>query len=284
MYIIFILFSAIFLGIYEIFKKISLNKSSIYEILFFYCFSSFILSLIFIKQSFSIPLWAIGLLLIKSIIIVINWLLVMKAVEKLDVSVTTPFGLFTSVLVMVLSYFIFDDKITWVHIASIGFIGTGIILVSLLERKTKNNEFNFMPFILLIIGTSLGAISAILDKYLISVKNVNSRGMILWFFLFNSLIYGIIYFIKNKKIDFKKMGENYWITLTGGSIFLADLTYYYSIDMDGASLSIISILRKLSIVIATILASVFLKEKYLINKLLILSFMLVGVALPVIFK
>ena len=43
------------------------------------------------------------------------------------------------------------------------------------------------------------------------------------------------------------------------------------------------ILRKLNVVIATIMASIFLKEKHLLKKIGILTIMLIGVALPIIF-
>ena len=69
--------------------------------------------------------------------------------------------------------------------------------------------------------------------------------------------------------------------LTGVAIALADASYYYSFTMSGSQVSLISICRKLSVVIATILASIFLKEKHLLKKLGVLVIMLIGVALPV---
>ncbi len=283
MYILFVILSAIFLGSYEVVKKVSLKRSSIYETLFFYCLISCCLSLIFIKYAFIPPFVDICFVFLKSIIIVVNWVLVMKAVEKLDVGITTPFSLFTMILVIVLSYFLFDEKFTWIHFGSIFFVSLGIVLLTLLDKKEKK-ENHFIYIVYMLIGTSLGAISAILDKYLISYREVSHYSILIWFFFFLSIIYGIIYFIKEKHINFRVVKSNYWIALTGIFIFMADLTYYISIGCNNSSLSIISILRKLSIVVATILASIFLKEKNLVKKLLILMVMLIGVALPLVFK
>ena len=283
MYIFLVLLSAIFLGCYEIFKKVGLKKSSVYEVLFLYCLCGFILSLMFIKDALDVSFVGIGLLFIKSCIIVVNWILVMKAMEKLDVGVTTPFGLFTSILVMILSYFIYDEKITLIHLGSMFFIGLGIFLVTKIDSSENRNKGHFLSYVYLILGTSLGAISSLLDKYLIDYKGLDFKSILFWFFLFNSLIYGVIYYVKEKKIDIKKIRDNYWVLFIAISIFLADVTYYLSIGCDNAQLSLISILRKLSIVVATILASVFLKEKNLLKKIGILFLMLIGVALPVIF-
>ena len=101
--------------------------------------------------------------------------------------------------------------------------------------------------------------------------------------MFNSLIYGGIYLLKNKKIELKKLKSNYFIILTSLAIFLAELTYYCSVGCVGSSMSIISIVRKFSIVVATLIACIFLKEKHLILKLGILVLMLIGVALPILF-
>ena len=71
--------------------------------------------------------------------------------------------------------------------------------------------------------------------------------------------------------------------LTGASIALADIFYYYSITLPDAQMSFVSILRKSSVIVATILASMFLKEKHLLKKLGVLMIMLIGVTLPIVF-
>jgi transporter family protein len=287
MYIFVTLISAFLLGIYEVLKKVSLRKSNVYEVLFFYCLSGFVISLVFIKDAMSINLIDLMFVFLKSVIIVINWLLVLKAMEKLDVGIVAPFSLLTTVLVVFASHFIFNEQLTWLHFASLLFIGSGIILLTMLEKKQDNSEKkenNYLYLIYLIIGNLLGVATALIDKYLLNIREMKSTSFLFWFMLFISVMYGIIYLFKNKRIEWKKLKTNYWMIFTGASIALADITYYYAISMDNAQLSIISILRKTSVVVATILASIFLKEKHLIKKLLILLIMLMGVVLPIIFQ
>ena len=165
-------------------------------------------------------------------------------------------------------------------------IGGGTYLIALIDRNqtSKSERKNHYWYMLvLLLANIFSACSGLLDKYLINYRNCNPNGMLVWFLFFNSLIYGVLYFIKNKKIEFKKLKENYFLFFTGVSIALADMTYFFAIGMEGAQLSIISIVRKSSVVIATVLASIFLKEKKLVYKLGILFIMLIGAALLILF-
>ena len=137
MYILVALMSALFLSIYEISKKKALVNSSVYETLFFYCFGGFVLSLVFIPTAISFSGVEILLMLLKSTIIFLSWSFITKAVEKLDVGVVAPFGLVTTVLVIIFSAILFDEKIGLAHILSMLFIGGGILLLTKLEKYEK---------------------------------------------------------------------------------------------------------------------------------------------------
>ena len=255
--------------------------------LFFYCLSGFIVSLVFIKDLFSVSFLDIAFILIKSGIIVFNWLLVMKALKKLDVGIVVSFSLLNTILVVFGSHFIYKEKLSLVHFISLIIISIGVIFISRLDKKDskeKETKERLIPFGILILSCLLGSASVLFDKYLLNVREISSRSVLVWCLLFNTIIYGVIYFCKNKKIEFKVIKNNYWVVFTGVGIAMADILYYYSINVIGAQLSIISIVRKLSVVVATLGASIFLHEKGLFKKLLILGLMLIGVALPVVFN
>lgn len=280
------LISAMFLGCYDVLKKVSLKKSSVYEVLFFYCLFGFLFSLIFSNINFfNVGFADVLFFLLKSCILVVNWMLVLIATKKLDVGVVTSFSMLNTIFVLFESAIFFGEKITWVHIVSLLLMGIGITLITMLSSKDHKEEKknHYIYIALLVAGAFLGSCSAMLDKYLISYRGVSNANILSWYLMFNSIIYGVIYFLKNKKIDFKKLKTNYFPILVGLAICLADTLYFYAISLDGAQMSFISILRKLNVVIATIMASIFLKEKHLLKKVGILLIMLLGVALPIIF-
>ena len=55
-YVFVVLISALFLGAYEVLKKVSLKQSRVEEVLFFYCLSGFLISLFFINDAVNIDL------------------------------------------------------------------------------------------------------------------------------------------------------------------------------------------------------------------------------------
>ena len=228
MYIIAALLSAFFLSVYEITKKKGLEKSSVYETLFFYCFGCFVLSLIFTPTALSFSIVDILLILLKSTIIFFSWTFITKAVERLDVSVVGPFGLFTTVLVIIFSAILFDEKIGLAHLLSMLFIGGGIILLTQLEKHEKK-KIEPKYIIYLLIGTALGAASSLMDKHFIAGRDMDYKGILFWFFLFLSIYYSIIYVIKDKKFKLNNMVSNYWLIFASIGLFASDMAYYLSI-------------------------------------------------------
>ena len=285
MYILMVVISALFLGCYDVLRKISLKKSSVYEVLFFYCASAFLVSLLFIGKGINVDVLDVLFILLKSLIIVVNWALVLKCMKKIDVAIVVGFSLLNTLFVVFGSWIFFNENLTWAHFVSLIFMGIGIILITRIENKDKeqkiSNDYKYLWF--LFFSSMLGASSGLLDKYILNYRQVSNNSVLTLFMLFTSVIYGCIYFYKNKKIEFKNLKNNLWIVATGASIAFADIFYYYSITMEDAQLSLISILRKTSVLVATILASVFLREKYLFKKLGVLIFMLIGVGVAVFF-
>ena len=283
MYILMTLISALFLGFYDVLKKVSLKKSSVYEMLFFCCASGFVVSLFFLGAGISVNVVDVSLILLKSVIIVLDWILVAKCVKKLDVAIVSGFGLINTVLTVFGSAIFFKEELGWIHLFSLLFISGGIMLITRIEKKPSDVKNDYKCLFFLFIASVLGACSSLLDKYILNYRGVSHGEILTFFLLFNAIIYFVIYFIKEKRVSFNKLKTNYFMIITGISIALADIFYYYSITMEDSQISLVSILRKTSVIVATILASIILKEKHLLKKLGVLFIMLIGVALPVVF-
>jgi len=128
----------------------------------------------------------------------------------------------------------------------------------------------------LVLAAVLSSISAIIDKHLLT--NMSGGPVLFWFFLFLSLIYLIVCLIKNKKIVVKNFVSNLWVVGIGISIFLSDLLYYKAVGCHGSSVSIISIIKKMSVFIGVVLGCLFLKEKDFLKKILVLFLMFIGLS------
>jgi transporter family protein len=275
LYIVLTVISSAFLSLYDLFKKISIrNKKDIYEILFFYTFIAFVCSLFYFRDAFSINLKYIGFILVKSCIISLSWFFTMRAVSKLDLGVVTPFSMLGTIFTTILAWIFFGENIGLIQIGGIVIILMGLFLLARLDNKEKKENNDYRYLLLLVISAFLSSISAIIDK---KVLTVISKGAVLfWFFFFLTFIYFVICLIKNKKVNISNFKTNLWIIGIGVSIFLADLFYYQAVAIDNVSVSIVSIIRKISVFFSVVLAGVFLKEGNLLKKIMILILMFIG--------
>lgn len=269
--------SAVFLALYDFFKKISVKgKKDVKEILFFFTFIACLCSLFFVKEAFSIDIKYILFIFLKSFIISLSWTMTTKAMSKLDMSIVVPFSMLGTIFTTILAKVFFDEDIGPSQVGGMAVILLGLFLLSRLNsEKEKKSDYKYL--FLLVFAAILSSFSGMIDKKLLS--NIDKGSVLFWFFFFLSFIYLIVCLFKNKKIVFKNFTSNLWIIGVGVSIFVSDLLYYYVVSGGVLSLSIISILKKLSVFIGVVLASIFLKEKYFFKKLMILILMFIGLGL-----
>lgn len=276
-YVVYTIISALFLAMYDLFKKISVkDKKEIYEILFFYTLIAFLCSFIFFDKIFDLKSINVFFILLKAIVISLSWFFTMKAMSRLQLSIVVPFSLLGTISTTILAFIFFDEKIGIAQIGGILIILLGLFLLSRLCRKTEKNENDCKCLILLTIAALLSSISAIVDRHLLN--DIDRGSVLFWFFFFLSVIYLFICLVRNKKISFINLKSNLWVVGIGLSIFLSDLFYYMAVSKETATLSIISIIRKLSVFIGVVLGAIFLKEDNLIKKLFILILMFMGLA------
>ncbi len=274
-YLVFTVISAVFLALYDLLKKISLKDNDIYGVLFFYALVAFICSFVFVREAFLVDFKSVLFILLKSFVISFSWFLTMKAMSKLDLGIVVPFSLLGSVGTTILASIVLKEKIGVEQIGGMLVILLGLFLLSrLCEKGGENRDYRYL--LLLVLAAFLSSVCAIIDKFLID--DVGYNGVMFWFFFFLMVIYFILNIIKNKKIKFFNYKKSVWVIGIGVSIFLADLFYYVAISYDNASLSMVSIVRKLSVFIGVVLGCVFLKEKKFLKKLFLLFLMFGGLA------
>lgn len=275
MYIFLTVISAFLLAGYDVFKKIGSKYSeNLYEMLFFYTFISFLCSIFFVFDAVTVGLDIIAFVFIKSSVISLSWFFTMKAISRLDVSFVTPFSMLGVVSTTLLASIIFKEKIGVIQIGGILLILLGLVLLVRIDEKKGNKKNDYKYAIYLAIAAFLSSVSAVIDRRLLF--NVGKETVIFWFFFFLALIYFVVCLIRNRKIEFINLKNNLWLVLVGVSIFLSDLFYCWALSYSDGLLSIVSIVRKLSVFISVVLACLFLKERDFTKKILLLVLMFVG--------
>lgn len=266
---IFSLLAALFSGLTTIFAKLSVTNVSstlstglrTFVILIF----SVIIFLFFGNLS-SISTYSLIFIILSGITTFLLWITYFKALSLADVSLVTPLDKLSIILILILSYIFFKEKITIIKLISMLFMILGAFLMVKKDKKTKNNYIIYS--LLTAFFTSL---ATILGKF--GLKDVDSFLATTLRTLIVFLILTIYILVKNEYKDIKKINKKdiLYIILSGLSTCLS-WTFYF-IALKDNDTSIVFTIEKLSAGVAILFSIIFLNER--LNKKGIVGFILI---------
>lgn len=287
------LFSAFFLGIYDIFKKLSLNHNAVLPVLFFSTLTGAVLFLPVGIGSYTAPglMKSIGLYapplsfaqhlqaLLKSVIVVSSWILAFFAMKHLPVTVFSPIRATGPFWTLVGAIVIFGEKLNlfqW-----IGVLLT-LLFFWLFSTTGKHDGIQFRKnrwIWLIVVSTVLSAISGLYDKYIIS--HIDRIAVQVWFSYYQVVVMLPVmalawYPNRGNTTPFQ---WRWTIPLIGICLVVADFIYFSALTYDGAMISMISALRRGSVIITFTVGAIIFGEKNLKFKTLYLLGILAGIVL-----
>ena len=180
---------------------------------------------------------------------------------------------------MVGAIIIFSEKLTayqWIGII----VTLGFFYLFSIAGKTEGISFRRNKWVFfLILGTLFGAVSGLYDKYLL--RHINRMAVQCYFTfyqvaIFIPLIFTIWWPNRKKTTPFK---WRWSIPLIGFFLIVADFFYFYALHIPESMISIVSALRRGSVVIAFIFGAYLFKEKNIKTKAWYLLGILVGIGL-----
>ena len=288
--------SAAFLGVYDVFKKKALSDNAVIPVLLLNTIFSSLIFIPFILLSaftnvlddslFYVP--TIGFeqhkyVFLKSIIVLSSWVFGYFSMKHLPLTIVGPINATRPVLVLLGAIFVYGE-----HLNLYQWIGVSLAVCSFifLSRTGHKEGINFKHdkwIYFLVLAAILGAISGLYDKYLMAPVSSGGLGldkMVVqsWFNIYQMLWMSLVFLFlwypfRHKVAPFK---WNYYII--GISIFLclADFVYFYSLSLEGAMISIMSMVRRGSVIVSFAFGAFILREKNLKGKFFDLLFIIIG--------
>ena len=296
MWLILAFFSAAFLGVYDSLKKKALKDNAVIPILFLNTLFSSLIFLPFIVLSSTTSTldgtvfhvasggWEVHkYVVLKALIVLSSWVLGYFGMKHLPLTIVGPINATRPVMVLVGALLVFGERLNgW------QWIGVLLAVVSflLLSRSGKKEGIDFKHdhWIYMIVGAAmLGAVSGLYDKYL--VAPVESGGVGLdrmlvqsWYNIYQCLMMlamlMLLWWPKHKQTT-----PFHWDwAIIGVSVFLstADFMYFYSLSLPSAMISIVSMIRRGSVIVSFLCGAMFFREKNLKAKALDLALVLLG--------
>ena len=290
MWLVLAFLSAALLGFYDAFKKESLRDNAVLPVLFLNTVFSSLVFLPFILLSFGAPDVLGGTMfdmpvagweehkyiLLKSFIVLSSWIFGYFGMKHLPLTIVGPINATRPVMVLIGALLFFGERLNLYQ-----WIGVLLAVLSffMLSRSGKKEGIDFKHnkwILFIVLAAVTGAISGLYDKYLMTRLHpmlVQSWYNVYQVFIMCPIILLLWYPQRKTTTPFRWK----W-TIVFISLFLcaADFAYFYALSYEDSMISIVSMVRRGSVVVSFLFGALFFHEKNLKSKAVDLILVLIG--------
>lgn len=282
--------SAVLLGFYDVFKKHALRGNAVLPVLLLNTLFSSLIFLPFILLSYWMPDrmaqypelfvpqagWEVHrYIILKSVIVLSSWICGYFGMKHLPITIVGPINATRPVLVLVGAMLLFGERLNLYQ-----WIGVGLAAVSfmMLSRSGKKEGIDFGHnrwIFCIVLAAIIGAASGLYDKFL--MKSLDPMLVQSWYNVYQLGIMGVLLFVlwwpKRRSSPF------YWhwsIPLISVFLCAADFVYFYALSQPDSMISIVSMVRRGSVIVSFMFGAMMFREKNLRSKAVDLLLVLLG--------
>lgn len=280
MWFILALISAVCLGFYDVFKKISLRDNAVLPVLLLNTLIGSLLFLPLIISSYAglllpdshwfVPsatvethLWVV----LKAIIVLSSWICGYFAMKHLPITLVGPINATRPVMTLLGAMLVFQEQFNLWQWAGVALAIFSFFLMSRSVRKEGVNFFHNRWILLLVLAAVLGACSGLYDKFLLRSPSLGGIGLNpifvqSWFNIYQfglmTLIFAFLWWPIRKSTT---VFQWRW-SILGISIFLAlaDLDYFYALTEPDVLIAIVSMTRRSSVLVSFLFGAFLWRE------------------------
>jgi len=293
-WIILSLLSACFLGLYDLAKKHALKENAVLPVLFFGILSSAFIWLLlmaapieasegsFMSQFVVEPIsgWNHLRLLGKAALVGSSWIFSYFALRNLPISIVSPIRATSPLWTILLAVAVMGERLSmlqWIGVTIILFAFYAFSLVGKLEGiRFYRNKW----IVCIVIATGLSALSAIYDKYLLQNAQLSPATVQAWFSFYLVPVLLPFYLLWLARVWPRGSFQwRYSIPLIGILLLVADFLYFTAVAQENALISVISPIRRASVLISFLGGIFIYQEKNFRVKAICIVILLLGVSL-----
>ena len=276
--------SAALLGFYDVFKKKALRENAVVPVLFL---NTLFCSLIFLPVALhpDVPFggWAVQkYIMLKSVIVLSSWLCGYYGMKYLPLTLVGPINATRPVMVLLGALLIFGERLNLYQWIGVLFAVLSFYLLSLSGKKEgidfRHNRWIFLT----VMAAVFGAVSGLYDKYLMAAPDdggvgLNRMTVQSYYNFYQCLLMGLVLLLLWRPNKGDHTFRWHWcIPLISIFLSVADFAYFYALSLDGALISVVSMVRRGSVLVSFCVGAYVFHEKNLRGKAFDLLLVLIG--------
>ena len=300
MWLLLAFLSATLLGFYDSFKKVALRNNPVVPVLLLNTLFCSLIFLPFIVLSATTTVldgtpfhvasggWAEHrYIVLKSLIVLASWVCGYVGMKHLPLTIVGPINATRPVMVLVGAMLVFGERLNLYQ-----WIGVLLAVASffMLSRSGKKEGIDFKHdrwIWFIVLAALLGAVSGLYDKYLMAPRGSGGVGldrMLVqsWYNIYQCVLMAGVFVVTSRRPSPSPPSKAGHIHSFGAivlvSVFLsaADFMYFYALSLPAAMISVVSMIRRGSVVVSFLVAAAVFREKNLRSKALDLALVLLG--------
>ncbi len=286
--------SALLLGFYDVSKKQALRRLPVIPVLFA---NTLLCSLIFLVP---VLLSRFGLLapdhllyvpqagwevqryiLAKSVLVLSSWVCGYYGMKYLPLTIVGPINATRPVMVLLGALIIFGERLNLYQ-----WVGVLLAIVSffMLSRSGRQEGIDFRHnrwIVCIVVAAILGALSGLYDKYLMASPadggvGLNRMAVQSYYNFYQCAMMGLILAAQKRPHIEHSSPALLYILLISLFLSMADFAYFYALSLDGAMVSVVSMVRRSSVLVSFLVGAYVFHEKNLRSKAIDLGLVLLG--------
>jgi len=289
MWLGFALFSALFLGLYDVAKKQSLKENAVIPVLWLHTLFCSIIMLPFTLLSaktglldgsmFFVPVagWELHrMLILKAAIVLGSWIFGYFGMKHLPITLFGPINATRPIIVLLGGLVLFGERLNLYQWIGVIIAVLSFYLLSLSGKKEGISFTRNKWVFCVIMATLLGAVSALFDKYLL--VRYNNMFVQAWSNFYQLGMMTVILFTLwwPTRKQTTPFGWKWSIILISVFLTLADYAYFVSLAQSASMVSIVSMIRRSSVIVSFLCGALLFHEKNLKSKVIDLILVLLG--------
>lgn len=283
--------SALLLGAYDTCKKAALNGNAVIPVLLLNTLFSSLLFLPIIllsvfmpevmsKTIFYVPQadWHTHLyIFVKSCIVLSSWLFAYFATKHLPITIAAPIKASQPILTLVGALLFFGEALNGFQWIGVIIAIVAFIMLSISGQKEGINFKHNIWILFIVMATVTGAISGLYDKYLMS-HGFHRMTVLVWYSFYQLILMSVITMVmwypkRKSNTPFVWRKSIFFISLF---LVAADFVYFYALSYPESMISIVSMVRRSSVVVSFTAGALIFREKNIRSKALDLLLVLIG--------